>query len=102
MTKTVLPRLGTLFLDDDPHRITIFRNTDKKAIVVMTAKDAIRQLKKVGIWDRVFLDHDLGGEAFVNSSRKDTGMEVVRWIVSNRPIIDSICVHSWNSSAAPR
>ena len=37
-----------------------------------------------GAWDEVHLDHDLGGEIYVDSSRPDCGMEVVRWLCASR------------------
>jgi hypothetical protein len=43
------------------------------------AKEAISLLEHVK-FDLVFLDHDLGGEAFVNSSEPNTGAEVSRWL----------------------
>lgn len=48
------------------------------------------------------LDHDLGGKVFVDSNREDCGMEVVRWIMRNRPFIGRVIVHSWNEPAARR
>lgn len=50
-------------------------------------------------WDEVYLDHDLGEEVYVDSSRADCGMEVVRWIVENKPTIGKIVVHTMNTAA---
>jgi len=51
------------------------------------------------------LDHDLGGETFVDSGREDTGMEVVRWLCQNQDSQDGLIfvrVHSHNAPAAHR
>jgi hypothetical protein len=67
--------------------------------VVMTAVVCIDALKG-NEWDIMCLDHDLGGETYVDSDNKNTGMEVVRWIVANKPKIGQIFVHSYNVGAA--
>ena len=95
-----------LFLDDDHNRINKFRASVPWANIVETAQDMISLLKKCTEnkehIEMLFLDHDLGGEQFVNSDRPDTGMEVVRWIAINKPKIDQIVVHSCNPPAAYR
>jgi hypothetical protein len=57
-------------------------------------------------WDIVSLDHDLNFEEFVDSNRKDCGMEVVRWIernafllYENKIIPKQIIVHTSNKIA---
>lgn len=99
--------MKVLFLDDSEKRIeavvvhfgndeTIYRHL----VICKTAVLAIEALNKEEEWDLVMLDHDLGGEVFVHSGRKDCGMEVVRWIIRTRPKIKRIVVHSWNAPAA--
>jgi len=68
------------------------------AILTQTAAQCIEQLKSA-TWDIVFLDHDLEGEIYVDSSRDDCGMEVVRWIVENEPEIKKVIVHTHNTKA---
>ncbi len=54
-------------------------------------------------WDEVHLDHDLGGEIYVDSSREDCGMEVVRWLClqPKEPLLATwFFVHSHNADAA--
>jgi len=111
-----LPAAGgvmDIFLDDSKNRTKAFMRQAPHAICVETAQQAIDLLKrghlprvvavdgaqKVG---HLFLDHDLGGEVYADSSRPDTGMEVVRWIVEHRPAIEIIVVHSMNGPAAIR
>lgn len=91
-----------LFLDDSDERIRAAKKhfRDDELTVVKTAPETINQLGYDREWDLVMLDHDLGGEAFVDSGRIDCGMEVVRWIIRRRPKIKRIVIHSWNSPAA--
>lgn len=68
---------------------------------MQTVADCIGRLSER--WDEVHLDHDLGGEQFVDHSREDCGMEVVRWIcLEPRPHLKSarFLVHSHNIQAA--
>jgi hypothetical protein len=67
-----------LFLDDDPARAELFLSRYPQAVWVQTAEQCILRLTEA--WSQVHLDHDLGGEHFVDSSRSDCGMEVVRWL----------------------
>jgi hypothetical protein len=93
-----------LFLDDDASRTKAFKSRVPSALTAENAKDFIELLKKIEGDEPVqaFLDHDLGGEVYVDSSRENTGMEVVRWIVANNPKIMDIVVHSHNGPAAAR
>ena len=93
------PRL--LFLDDDPARAEVFLAENPDAVWVQTAAECIARLDER--WDEVHLDHDLGGEHFVDLSREDCGMEVVRWLCLHpRPHLRQtrFHVHSHNPNAA--
>jgi len=90
-----------LFLDDDPDRARAFLGRHPQAVWVQTAAECIARLAES--WDQVHLDHDLGGEIFVDSSRDDCGMEVVRWLCSQpqEPLPNTwFFVHSHNAEAA--
>ena len=93
-----------IFLDDDPARQKKCRKAIPSAEIVATAHECIKQIKKMikneGKIDLLFLDHDLGGQVFVSSSREDCGFEVVRWICENKPEIKAIVLHSMNVPAA--
>lgn len=91
--------MNILFLDDNMYRTRTARSLMPSLTAAGTAEECIRLLP-ICDWSIVWLDHDLGGEAFVNSDRDDTGMGVVRWIVANKPKIDKIVVHSLNHPAA--
>jgi hypothetical protein len=93
------PRI--LFLDDDPMRAEIFLAANPEAVWVETASACIARLAEE--WDEVHLDHDLGGERFVDLSRDDCGMEVVRWLcLEPHPHLKRtrFLIHSHNPIAA--
>jgi hypothetical protein len=97
--------MNVLFLDDNPVRNKMFRDEVPSAQVVETAQDCIAILQSLvggDEWDYLFLDHDLGGEVHVESGREDCGMEVVRWMMENKPAVKKVIVHSHNVPAANR
>lgn len=90
-----------LFLDDDPARAAIFLAENPDAVWVQTAPECLARLAEP--WDEVHLDHDLGGEHYVDLSREDCGMEVVRWLcLEPRPHLERtrFTIHSHNAGAA--
>lgn len=91
-----------LFLDDDPNRTESFLRMVPGAEVrtFTTANETIEFLKTAKEPPSItFLDHDLGGEIYVDSDREDCGMEVVRWIAANKPPMGKIVVHTHNTPA---
>jgi len=90
-----------LFLDDSLDRAKTMLAQYPETVWVQTASEAIQKLSQEQ-WHVVCLDHDLGGETFVDSSREDCGMEVVRWIEQAMPTIGKVIVHTWNYPAAKR
>ena len=95
--------MKVLFLDDNIFRCIAATRTfvDSELYVTHTAEGAIQAVSS-GSFGFVTLDHDLNGESFVDSGRADCGMEVVRWIVENHPVIETVNVHSWNHAAADK
>ena len=91
--------MNVLFLDDNKQRTERFQKRFPFAKCVETAEECIAELSK-NDFDVAFLDHDLGEEVFVSETEKNSGSEVVRWIMDNRPKIDKVVVHSMNASAA--
>jgi len=90
-----------LFLDDDPARAEVFLAENPHAVWVQTVADCVARLGEE--WDEIHLDHDLGGEHFVDDARADCGMEVVRWLcLESRPHLrrTQFLVHSHNPLAA--
>ena len=93
--------MKALFLDDNLYRAEVFKRLNLGAICVETSEECIELLGED--WDLVSLDHDLGGEYFVDSDREDCGMEVVRYIALNQPEhlrSTEFIVHSHNTEAA--
>jgi hypothetical protein len=90
-----------LFLDDDPERASEFLAVYPDAVWVETISACIEGLQTP--WDEVYLDHDLGGEQYVDVARDDCGMAVVRWLaLQPRRHLKStrFIVHSHNAVAA--
>ena len=90
-----------LFLDDDPARAQAFLTDNPAAVWVQTVVECLARLEES--WDEVHLDHDLGGERYVDLGREDCGMEVVRWLcLESRPHLLStrFYIHSHNANAA--
>jgi len=98
-----MKRRKVLLLDDDQSRIRAFLERMQphphEVYTVATAAACIEHLAE-DVWDLVLLDHDLGGEVFVASTRIDTGAEVVRWLESNVAPHGSFIVHSMNPVGA--
>jgi CheY-like chemotaxis protein len=92
--------MKVLFLDDYAERYERMAQVCSDAVHVTTAPEMINLLQTTQ-WDVVCLDHDLGGEMFVDSSRPDCGMAVVRWMVEHRPTVGRVIVHSANFESAP-
>jgi hypothetical protein len=92
-------QMNILFLDDDENRIREFQPRFPGAIITRTAKETIAKLPVMD-WDVVLLDHDLGGEQFVDSGKEDTGAGVARWVAENRPSVGRFIVHSHNPGGA--
>ena len=91
-----------LILDDNELRLGLFTDVfgTHQNIMVKEAQSAIAFLQSHAPFDLVMLDHDLGGEIYVDSDREDCGMEVVRWMEIHKPIARRVVVHSWNIPAA--
>lgn len=86
-----------LVLDDDITRLDSFKKNliGHSICCVMTSKEAIEKLSSE-TWDYVFLDHDLGGQIYVDSG-PNTGYEVAEWIYNNpdkKP--KNVIIHSFN------
>jgi len=96
--------MKVLILEDDINRINEFRKRFigiAMPVFVDTAKDAIDFIK-ANAWlahDMICLDHDLGGETYVDTAYKNTGSEVARYLFVN-PVDAAIIIHSLNTPAA--
>ena len=88
-------------LEDDPNRIDWFKEnlmTDDLDITQDVA-EAMKWLKSKE-YDAVFLDHDLGGEVFVDSAEWNTGATVAQMIHETPNKVLDVVIHSWNPCGA--
>ena len=67
-----------MFLDDDPRRAETFLHENPEAVWVTTVAECLQRMNEA--WDEVHLDHDLGGQHFVDMNQVDCGMEIIRWM----------------------
>ena len=87
-------------LEDDPSRIEIIKRNFGKfgefifAINIWEAKEKFNFNENYNL---ILLDHDLGGQIYVDSLEENTGAEFCRWIIQNKPKLPQIIVHSHNS-----
>ena len=73
--------LMILVLEDDPERCKHFsRNWGNHLIQFTDQAEEAKHLMQTFKFDLLFLDHDLGGEVYVDSDHKNTGAEVARWL----------------------
>lgn len=89
-------------LEDDHERIKTFRRKliGHELTVVENAQDAITVLSNDQAFDVMFLDHDLGGQQMMACDDKNTGSEVVRWMLPNQKVYCPVIIHSLNTPAA--
>lgn len=97
--------MRVLILEDDGERVDQFcgrfNNLEASLTFVKTAEACIETLKN-GSYDLICLDHDLGGDVFVDSDEKNTGSEVARYIEANPHLVEGseVVIHSWNPAGA--
>jgi CheY-like chemotaxis protein len=90
--------MAKLFILDDQkvrHELFELKYQGHDITAALTAKEAIDILRN-NQFDYIFLDHDLGGQAFV-ASEEGTGYEVAEWISQHPEFQTSyIIIHSFN------
>lgn len=89
-----------LILEDDPERIALFakRFSEFYTITfVCTADEAISLFKNKDSFDLIFLDHDLGGKTYVDSSIHNTGYTVAKHLANIGSNGRNVILHSMNS-----
>lgn len=97
--------LKILILEDNPERIKKFRRMFLPAdelFIHTDVESAISQLKSESDFNLLLLDHDLGGEIFVDSSLENTGSGFCRRFcaMENYSRNLDIIVHSMNPAGA--
>lgn len=92
--------MRVFILEDDETRISSFLDALSRDVDVSVARD-ISEVDKVfvGEFDYVFLDHDLGGRAYVDQLDENTGSEFVRRY-GDKLGGATIVIHSWNIDRA--
>lgn len=90
-----------LILEDDKNRIKWFKeNTIGHSVdIVESAKPAIHLIQEKK-YDVIFLDHDLGGEVYVDSNNDNTGYQVAKALLMSINETTPVVVHSLNSVGA--
>jgi CheY-like chemotaxis protein len=91
--------MNIFILEDNKTRIDLFKEKFKNNFLVIKtlAKEAIDYLKNDSSFDWILLDHDLGGEQWVDSYKENTGYQVAKFIMEEG--INEKCkigVHSLN------
>ncbi len=87
-------------LEDHEERCKWFKEQltgqDIEFTIIKTAKEAKDILSKEK-FDRLYLDHDLGGKIFVDPEEEETGTQVVVHIIENKLQKDAVIyIHSLN------
>jgi hypothetical protein len=94
-----------LFLDDCPARCRWAHenlNGDEMLMLAFNAETAIGVMEKCKDISTAFLNHDPGGTAYQPHWEKNSGSEVVRWVMKNKPSVGRFVVHSMDTPAANR
>jgi len=88
-------------LDDRQERHDAYKKKFKGCDITSTytAEEAISVLSTNLEWNYILLDHDLGGEIFVDTKEYNTGTTVAKFL-SDKPIKGHIIIHSLNFPAA--
>jgi CheY-like chemotaxis protein len=88
-------------LEDSAERINIFKKYLEKheLTIVSEAIEAIKLLEQSLEYDFFFLDHDLGGQIFVDTKELNTGSTVAEFL-KDKDIKGDIVIHSFNNIGA--
>lgn len=94
-----------VLLEDSLSRVNFFKRYYPSLLHFEHVGPCVAYLKVLGseVIDVLLLDHDLNGRTFEDSSNKNTGMEVVRYLCSHeylQEFISKVIVHSLNPPAA--
>lgn len=92
-----------LILEDNKARCQIFRREliGHEYFITEFASEAIEKLQEQE-WDYLFLDHDLGGEVFVEKT-ENTGYQVALWLEEHKERQPgTIYLHSMNPNGRAR
>lgn len=91
--------MRVIFLDDDLNRQRLMKSACPCIVQTETADETIKAIEAEERVDYLFLDHDLGGEIYVDSNAHNTGMTVAKWLVENKRDVGTIVIHTYNHPA---
>jgi response regulator of citrate/malate metabolism len=98
--------MKVFILEDDPNRMKTLRGVlISHEIVWSDTVDKAKELfDKEKPFDLILLDHDLGGEIFVDSELPNTGFQFVKFLAENKEAINNaqIILHTMNRPGAER
>ena len=92
-----------LILEDDEERIKFFTQLLSKDHTLFFARhvwEAKNIFEKEQPFDMMFLDHDLGGRAFVDPAEEDTGSGFARYLTKKDLSKTTVVTHTFNSEGA--
>jgi len=84
-------RINIFFTMFNGHNITV----SNEAVTANAILDKVK-------FDIIFLDHDLGGQVYVDSEEENTGFQVAQHLPSTINNNTRVIIHSWNEPAACR
>jgi len=92
-----------LILEDDEERIKFFKQYLAKEHILHFARhvwEAENIFDKEQPFNVIFLDHDLGGRAFVDPAEEDTGSGFARFLKNKDLSKTTVVTHTFNSEGA--
>lgn len=94
--------MNIFILEDNEERIKIFNKyfIDHNIFTANSVNSAKEVIKKNKKWDVIFLDHDLGGQIYVNSYEENTGYRFAQYIKENKIKYNQLIIHSMNIAGA--
>jgi hypothetical protein len=97
----------TLILDDDLQRwdtlsqyAELYGYPKMGQVLVPDVETAKIEILKVDNWDLMLLDHDLGGEVYVASTKPNTGYQLTKFMKLHKVRFDRCIIHTMNSAGA--
>jgi len=87
-------------LEDDPFRIRQFCEALLHCDVTIRTNVEAAKAAWNPPYDVVSLDHDLGGETYVDSSHENTGYQFTKWLCQEPRDVKKYYVHSYNPDGA--
>ncbi len=96
--------MRVLILEDSPERIKTFQKKLWKHDLYFfdNVDDTIKALEYMDAFDVLFLDHDLGGQVFVDSDEPNTGYQLAKYIKEKQLKFNQVVIHSMNPVGAQR